>query len=181
MSKTVKEMISRDYAERFGGETELAVISIRGVNANDNNEFRSKLREKQIRVSIVRNTLAKRQFEGTALEALAPVLTGPSALAYGGQSVVEVARELVELIKTFPEVELKGAVLDGELFEGAEGVERLSKFPTREEAIAKTVQLILSPAQKLVASTLGPGRKLASLVKAIEEKLEKGEEIAKVG
>lgn len=181
MSKTVKSMILQDYTERFGAESDVAVISIRGVEANDNNAFRSSLREKDISVTIIRNSLAKRQFEGTALEALAPVLSGPSALTYGGSSVVEIARELIELIKTYPAIELKGAVLDGQLFEGEAGVEALSKFPTREEALSQTVQLFLSPASKLVSSMVGPGRKVASLVKTIEEKLEKGETIAKVG
>lgn len=181
MSKTVKQMILHDYAGKFGEESDVAVISIRGIGSNDTNTLRANLRKKDIKVTVIRNSLAKRQFAEGALDGLAPVLTGPSALAYGGQSVVEVARELVELVKTFPDLELKGAILDGELFEGSDGVERLSKFPTREEAIAQTVQLILSPAQKLVASILGPGRKVASCVKSIEEKLEKGESIAKVG
>lgn len=181
MSKTVKSMILQDYAERFGDQSDVAVISIRGVEANDNNEFRSSLRKKDINVTIIRNSLAKRHFEGTALEALNPILEGPSALTYGGSSVVEIARELIELIKEYPAVELKGAVLDGQLFEGEAGIEQLSKFPTREEALAQTVQLFLSPASKLVSSMVGPGRKVASLVKAIEEKLEKGETIAKVG
>lgn len=181
MSKTVKKMILNDYAERFGEESDVAVISIRGIGANDNNAIRNSLRKKDIRVSVIRNTLAKQHFQGTSLEALGPILTGPSALAWGGQSVVEVARELVELIKEFPDIELKGAILDGELYAGAEGVERLSKFPTREEAIAETVQLILSPGKKLAAGILGPGSRLASIIKSIEEKLEKGEEIAKVG
>ncbi len=181
MSKSVKSMILRDYRARFGSESDLAVISIRGISSNDTNKIRADLRKKDIRVTIVRNSLAKRQFAEGDLSALAPVLTGPSALAYGGASVVEVARELVELVKTFPGIELKGAVLDGQLYAGEEGVKALSRFPTREEAIAKTVTLILSPGRNLAASILGPGRKLASLVKAIEEKLEKGETIAKVG
>lgn len=181
MSKTVKQMILRDYTDRFGDQSDVAVISIRGVASNDTNELRSNLRDKNIHVTIVRNSLVKRMITDSPLDALTPVLSGPSALAYGGNSVVEVARELVEIVKKFPEVELKGAVLDGQLFEGEEGVKALSKFPTREEAIAQTVQLILSPAQKLVGSAMGPGCKIASLIKAIEEKLEKGEEIAKVG
>ena len=181
MSKTVKQMILHDYAECFGGESDVAVISIRGIGANDNNVLRNSLRKKDIRVTVIRNALAKRQFADGPLEAISPLLSGPAALAYGGASVVEVARELVEMVKLFPDLELKGAILDGEVFRGQAGVEALSKFPTREEAIAQTVQLVLSPAQNLVAGVMGPGRNLASLVKAIEEKLEKGEQIAKVG
>ena len=85
----------------------------------------------------------------------------------------------MELVKEFPGIELKGAVLDGQLFEGEDGVKRLSAFPTREEAIAQTVTLILSPGRKLAAQILGPGARVAGLVKAIEERLEKGEAIAR--
>jgi len=72
-------------------------------------------------------------------------------------------------------------VLDGTLFKGKAGVEELSKFPTREEAIGRIVTLIVSPARKLVAQVQGPGSALAGIVKSIEEKLEKGETIAKAG
>ncbi len=181
MSKLVKSMIVHDYTEKFGNQSELAVISIRGVSANDNNEIRSALRAKEIKLTVIRNNLAKNLFAGTDLESLNAVLEGPSAVAYGAESVVDVARELVELLKKFPAIELKGAVLDGELYEGEAGVVALSKFPTRDEAIGKAVQLVLSPAQNLVAGVMGPGRALASIIKTIEEKLEKGETIAKVG
>ena len=181
MSKLVKDMIVHDYAEKFGSMTEVAVISIRGVEANDNNEIRDALRQKDIKLTVIRNNLARKMFSDTALEGLRDVLEGPNALAYGAESVVDVARELVELLKKFPAIELKGAILDGELYEGEAGVVALSKFPTRDEAISQTVQLVLSPAQNLVAGLMGPGRSLASLVKTIEEKLEKGDAIAKVG
>jgi large subunit ribosomal protein L10 len=127
----------------------------------------------------MQNSLAKKAFAGTPLEPLNKLLTGPSALAYGGQSVVEVAREIIALITTMPEVELKGAVLDGQLFEGKAGVTELSKFPTKDEAIAQVVTLVVSPARKLMAQVKGPGSTLAGIIKAIEEKLEKGETIAK--
>lgn len=181
MSKAVKNMVMRDYESRLSGLDDALVISLRGISSNDTNTIRAGLAQKQIRVTIVRNSLAMKAFEGRALAALEPVMSGQNALAYGAESVVHVARELVELVKKFPTIELKGAVLDGELFEGDKGVERLSKFPTRDEAIAQTVTLILSPARKLVSSIKGPGSRLASIVKGIEEKLEKGEAITKVG
>ena len=181
MSKPVKEMIMRDYDARLDGTSDAMLISIRGVNAIDTTKVRSELRKKNIQVTVIRNALARRNFAGTGLEALTPLLKGPSALAFGGQSVVEVAREIVKLVEGIPGVELKGAVLDGTLFEGKKGVEELSKFPTREEAIGQVVTLIVSPARKLVAQVQGPGSTIVGVIKAIEEKLEKGEAIAKVG
>ncbi|MBA4029121.1 MAG: 50S ribosomal protein L10 [Planctomyces sp.] len=181
MSKPVKSMLMRDYQARLSGANDAMLVSIRGMKAIDTTKLRTTLRKSNIRVLIVRNALARKSFKGTPLEALAPLLTGPSALAFGGNSVVEVARQIVDMLKEFPLIELKGAVLDGNLFEGDKGVKELSKFPTRTEAVAQAVTLILSPARNLAAQIKGPGARVAGLVKAIEERLEKGEAIAKVG
>ncbi|MFK7884775.1 MAG: 50S ribosomal protein L10 [Phycisphaerales bacterium] len=180
MSKPVKNMIIEDYKDRFGDTQDALVIGLRGIESNDTNTIRTGLAEKSIRVTIVRNKLFGQAFAGTGLESLKEILSGANAVAYGAESVVEVAREIVELTKKFPDIELKGAVLDGELFEGATGVERLSKFPTRDEAIAKDVSIILGPGASLLGAVKGPGSGIAGIVKAIEEKLEKGEAIAKV-
>jgi len=176
MSKPIKNLITGSYRNRFADVDSAVLIDIRGVASNDNNALRAQLAEKGIRVNVLRNSLAKPAFTGTALEGLNELLQGPNAMVYGGQSVVEVARELVEIVKDFKEIDLKGAIMDGQVF-GPDEVERLSKYPTREEAQAQVVQLILSPAQRLSASIQGPGAKIASLVKAIEEKLEAGETI----
>lgn len=180
MSKPVKNLIIDDYKNRVGDYQDALVISLRGVSSNDTNAIRAGLAKKSIRVTVVRNKLFGQAFAGTNLSALSEVLTGANALAYGAESVVDVAREIVELVKKFPGIELKGAVLDGQLFQGEAGIEALSKFPTREEAIAKDVAIILGPGRKLMASVKGPGAQLAGILKAIEEKLEKGEAIAKV-
>lgn len=181
MSRPTKEFMMRDYEERIGSDTDEAlVVSIRGVDAQTNNRMRNELRKSGIRVTVIRNGLAKLSFKDTPLAGLSPVLEGPSALVYGEESVVNVARELVKWAEEIESLELKGAILDGMLFEGKEGVERLSKFPTREEAIAKNVTLILSPGRKLMGAVQAPGANLLAVVKAIQEKLEKGEAIAAV-
>ena len=179
MSKKIKEMMIRDYQSRVQGADDAMLISIRGVKAIPTSKLRKGLAGKSIKITVVRNALAKKALTGTKLEPLIKLLTGPSALAYGGGSVVEVAREIVKLIATMPEVELKGAVLDGQLFEGKKGVTELSKFPTKAEAIAQIVTLVVSPGRKLLGQIKGPGAAVAGIIKAIETKLEKGETIAK--
>lgn len=179
MSKPVKELMMRDYRGLFEGVSDALVVSIRGVEANANNRLRLGLREKGVRITVLRNSLAKKAIADGPLEGLAPLLDGPSAIAYGGASVVDVARELVKWAKEIENFELKGALLEGELYEGAASVDALSKLPTREEAVAQVVTLILSPARNLAAQIKGPGSRLAGIVKAIEERLEKGETIEK--
>jgi large subunit ribosomal protein L10 len=185
MSKTVKQIIMRDYKNRIAGGGEdfgnALLISIRGLKAIETTRLRGDLSKKKIKITVLRNSLARKAFEGTSLAQLNELLTGANALAHGGESVVEVAREMVEAMNKLPGLELKGAVLDGTLFKGKEGVTELSKFPTKDEAIGQVVTLIVSPARKLVAQVKGPGSTIAGIIKAIETKLEKGETIAKAG
>lgn len=182
MSKPIKTIMMRDYKSRVGEETkDAALISIRGLKAIDNTKVRNELAKKQIKITVVRNSLARKALEASDLQPLTDLMTGASALAYGGASVIEVAREIVGLMAKFPAIELKGAILDGQLFSGKAGVEELSKFPTKDEAIGQVVGLVVGPAKKLVAQVKGPGAGVAGLIKAIEEKLEKGETIAKAG
>ena len=179
MSKPVKEMMIADYQGRFGDIAEALIIDIRGVNANDNNALRLDLLKKDIRVTVLRNTLARKAFKGTDLEPLVPVLDGPTALAYGAESVVDVARELIAWARKVSALELRAAVLDGQLFDGHAGVEALSNYPTRTEAIAQVVQLVLTPGGELVGCALGPGSQIMGIVETMIEKLEKGETISK--
>ena len=181
MSKPIKEMIIADYKQRFEGIDDALLIEIRGVDANVNNSLRMDLGGKAIRVTIVKNSLARKAFAGTALEPLTPALLGPSALAYGGASVIDVARELVTWAKKIEHLQLKAAVLDGEFFEGEAGVKRLSEFPTKEEAQARIVQLVLTPASNVVGAALSPGSTILGIVKEIRSKLEDGQTIAKAG
>ncbi len=182
MSKTMKQAIMRDYKSQIaGGDAaefpDAMLISIRELKGRDATAVRNSLAKKKIKITVIRNSLARKTFEGSGLAALSDLLTGPSALAYGGESVIDVAREIVGLMAKFPKIELKGAVLDGQLFSGKAGCEELSKFPTKDEAIGQVVTLIVSPAKKLVGALKGPGSTVAGIIKTIEDKLEKGEAI----
>ncbi len=181
MSKVVKDLIINEYRKRFDGVTDALLVDIRELKADQNIELRRGLRKKGIRVTVVRNALAAKAFDGTALSPLDSILTGPSAVVYGGETVIDVAREVIDFARKLRKLELKGAILDGEVFKGKAGVEALSKYPTRTEALGQAVQLVLSPGAALVGAVVGPGSAVASILKTIEEKLEKGETIARAG
>ena len=113
MSKPIKELVIADYKKRFESIDGALLVDIRGMTSNDTNDLRLGLQEKRIRVTVVKNALAKKAFTGTDLEALNAGLVGPSAVAYGDTSVVDVARQLVEWARKIKHLTLKGAVLDG--------------------------------------------------------------------
>ena len=180
MSKSVKNMITVEYERRFRDLSEALLIDIRGVAANENNELRQALHADGVKITVIRNSLARGVFADTPLSALAAALDGPSALCYGGESVVDVARMMVGWAKKIKELEVKAAVLDGEFFEGAAGVKRLSTFPTKEESKALVVQLVLVPAGNVVGGAMGPGSQVLGIIKELQERLEKGETIASI-
>ncbi len=180
MSKPIKDMIVREYQKRFVGVDSAVLVELRGVAGADNTNIRQKLRAKSVRVTVVKNALARKAFAGTALDVLAPGLSGPTAVVYGGDSVVGIARDLVKIAKDQEMLVLKGACIDGTWFGGEAGVKRLSEFPTKEEAQAKVVTLVLSPARNLMGAVKGPGGCVMGIVKEIESRLEKGETIAPI-
>ena len=168
MSKPVKEMIRRQLTARLEGVTSVAVVDLTGIDAVANNEIRGRLLAKDIRINVVKNALAKQAFKEVGLETVSELLTGPCALAYGSDSIVTVVRELCDIAKEVKQLTVKGALLDGDLF-GAERIEELSKFPTREEAIAQVVGAVLSAGGDVAACIIAPGGQIASALKTIED------------
>ena len=180
MSKSIKDLIVTEYRRRFEDISDALLIDIRGIEANTNNELRIDLLQKDIHITVLKNSLAKTALAETNLDLLNPTIDGPSALVFGGDSVVDVARNLVDWAKKVKQLELKAAILDGELFEGADGVKRLSDFPTKEEAQATVIQLVLSPAGNVLRAATSPASNLLGIIKEIETRLEEGNTIEKI-
>lgn len=173
MSKKVKNLIEKDLSNRFSTLEGVAVVNPRGIGAIKNNAMRRRLREKGLRMAVVKNTLARRASATTKIAGFDQLLDGPSAVIYGQGSVSAVARILLEEKKADETLELRGLFFDGEIYIGEKGVEQASKLPTREEAISQIVALVLAPGTKLGGVLKSQAGKVAALVKAIEEKAEK--------
>lgn len=179
MSKPVKALIRDHVADRFRDVKSMAIVELTGIDAVTTNRIRGRLLQKSIRLLVVKNSLARQAFRSIGLEAAAELLKGPCAIAYGGDSVVGTVRELLDMRRELAEpLTVKGALMEGEAF-GPDRVEELSRFPTRDEALAGLVCCILAPGARLAACLLAPGGKLAALVKAIEEQA--GEEPRRAG
>ena len=176
MSKQVKDLITKELSGRLKELDGVAVINPRGIDANKNHGMRRRLREKGMRMTVVRNTLARRAVEGGRLQGFDKLLDGPSAVIYGDASISAIARQLMDEKKADATLELRGVFFDGEAYVGDAGVEQVSKLPTREEAVGQLVAAILGPGRKLAAALKGPGGTLGAMLKSIEEKAkEKGD------
>jgi len=149
----------------------VAVINPRGIDAIKNNLIRRRLHEKGLKMVVVKNTLAKRAVgEKSKIHGFDKLLDGPSAVVFGKASISTVARALLDEKKTLETLELRGIFFDGEIYTGEKGVEQVSKLPTREEAIGSLVALILSPGKRLGGIFKSQAGRVASLIKAVEER-----------
>ena len=176
MSKKVKGLIEKELSSRLGGVEAVGVINPRGINAIANNQMRRRLRDKKLRMTVVKNTLVARATGASKLKGFERLLNGPSAVIYGqGVGISAIARAILDEKKAIDALEMRGAFFDGEIYEGDKGIETASKLPTREEAIGTIVAAILGPGRKLGAALKGPGGKLGGVLKAIEDKAPKTE------
>ena len=175
MSKYVKNLIMRDVTAKFKDVDGVAVINPRGINATKNNNIRKKLHAKKLKMTVVKNSLAKKALADSKIKGFEQLLDGPSALVYGQASIADIARLLLDEKKADEKIELRGVFFDGEVYAGQKGVEQVSKMPTREEAIRTVLAAILSPARKLAGAIKSPGAKLGAILKTIEEKAKEKE------
>lgn len=170
MSKYLKELISDDLKKRFDGVTDLILVDIAALEANTNVELRKQLRQKNIQLLMVKNSLARRATEGTALAPAFEGVEGSAAVVWGAEDIVSLAKEITRIgqDKQFAKLAPKGGVMGGSKL-SAEDIAKVSKWPSRAEQLSLLVGQILSPGATLSAQLLGPGAKLGSQIKKKSE------------
>lgn len=171
MSKYVKDLVSKHYAQRLEGVDDALVVNVIGLDANQSVVLRKELREKNIQLLVVKNSLVKRASEGTPLAPVFEGAEGSLAIMWGSEDAISLAKEATKLQndKNYEAFETRGGVIDGEVL-SADRVREISKWPSREEQLSLLVSQILGPGANLCSQLVGPGRSLASQVKQVEEK-----------
>jgi len=173
MSKTVKDLLTRDIASRLTDVENCVVANVIGLDANSTVVLRKRLREKDISLMVIKNSLARRATEGTALAPAFEGLDGAAAVVWGGEDFVSLVKEVVELDKSaeYAAFEARGGVMDGEQL-SSDKVKEISKWPSRLEQLSILSGQLTAPWTKLQSQLTGPGGMLAS---QIEKKSKEGE------
>ena len=174
MSKQVKNMLVDDIKSRLQGVVELIVVNIGPLDAQRTTQLRKQLRQKNIHLQMVKNSLIRRATVSTQLAAAFAQTEGMLAIAWGGEDVVDLAKELTRIsaLKDFEGLQFRGGAIDGTAM-SSEEVKLIAKWPNRSEQLSILSGQISSVGGVLVSQIIGRGATLASQIASRVEELEK--------
>ena len=140
----LKQPIIDEIRALLDGAVSATVVDYRGLTVSEDTQLRKTLREAGVQYKVFKNTLIKRAAEGTDFSQLDGFLEGPTAIAVSRDDATAAARILAKFAKTAPNLELKGAVVEGKLYDEKE-VQALAEIPSREELLGRLLGSIQSP------------------------------------
>jgi len=175
MSKYVKQLISKEIRTRLSGVSDALLVDVIGLNTDKTYALRRKLREKNIQLLVVKNSLARMATEGTPLAPAFSGIDGSLAIVWGSTDFVQLAKDVIEIQKdpAFEKLATRGGVLDQEQL-SPERVTEVSKWPSRAEQLSLLMGQILAPGANLLSQLKSPGGALASQIKQKSEGDEPG-------
>jgi large subunit ribosomal protein L10 len=163
-----------ELTERFRDSSGAVLTEYRGLTVAQLAELRKSLGE-HASFAVVKNTLTKIAVTEAGLsDQLAPLLAGPSAIAFVGGDVVEAAKGLRDFAKANPLLVIKGGVLEGKAMTPDEVI-KLADLEPREVLLAKLAGAMKATQARAAGAFNALPVQMAQLAEALRAKLEAGE------
>lgn len=133
--------------DKLTSSTAVFLTEYRGLTVHELKELRTALAKQGTEYKVAKNTLARIAAKQAGLEDLTAMLEGPVALAFAGGDAVVTAKELSEFAKKAPALVVKGALMEGVIYDEA-GAKRLASLESREVMLAKAAGMFITPIQQ---------------------------------
>ena len=157
-----------EIQERLTKVQGAVVTDYRGLNAGEMTALRKELREAGIEFKVLKNTLTILAAEKAEMNDLIPLLTGPTAFAFGYDDPVAAAKIISEFAKKNKNLEIKGGILEGAVLDPAGG-ESLADLPSREVLLAMVMRAMQGPLSGMVNVLQGNIRNLVYALEAVRK------------
>ena len=161
MNKERKKNYITEMTAQFEKSEAVLVTHYQGLTVKQLDELRSKMREHGIKFQITKNRITKIALENSRCKDLANLFTGPTAVALSDDAISS-AKILTKFSKDNKNLKILGGIMGKDILD-VEGVQNVATLPTLEEARAKIVGILRSPAQKIASILLAPASKIAIL------------------
>jgi len=171
LNKQSKEDLVAEFAEKLKVAKAAFLADYRGLDVDQANDLRNKLREVGVEYRVVKNTLLRLAAKDTGSACFDEFLSGPTAIALVNEEPVGPAKALVEFAKKHEAFELKAGMLDGKLLAVAE-IQALAELPSRDELLAKMLGSMSAPATNFVGVLAAVPRTFVQVLAAIKDQKE---------
>ena len=148
-----------------------AIAEYRGLNVAEITELRTKARESDVYLKVVKNSLSKKALADTNFECLTKTLQGPIIIALSTDDLASPARLFKDFSKDYEQLKTVSLAIDGNVFPSSE-LNRIAKLPTRNEAYSTIVGLMQAPIEKALRTLNEIPVKFTKLILAVKENQE---------
>ncbi len=159
MNRTEKQDLVADLHKVLAGANLVIVTQQSGLTVAEVSNLRRQMRAAGAGYKVTKNRLTRLALEGTQFEALRPLFTGPTAIAFS-EDPVAAAKICVEFAKGNEKLTIVGGALAGEALDSGR-ISELAKLPSLDELRAKLIGVLQAPATKLAVVTKEPAAQLA--------------------
>ncbi len=163
-----KKAVVAEVADVAQSAHSAVAAEYRGLTVGDMTELRAKARAEGVYLKVAKNTLVRRAVEGTDFECMGDGLTGPLLFAFSLEDPGAAARLIKDYAKSNDRLIAKLVAVGAQLHDASE-LERLSKLPTRDQAIAMLMGVMKAPIEKFVRTLAEPHTKLVRTVAAVRD------------
>ena len=163
-----KEQNIKEIKEKINKAESIVLVDYRGLNVEQLTELRSLYRKAGVEYKVYKNTMMRFAFKDSGLEEFNEFLKGPSAIAFGYDDPVQVAKITAEFAKSNDKLEIKAGIVDGKVID-ISGVNSLAELPSREVLVAQALGGLNAPIQGFANVLQGTIRSLATVLNAIAE------------
>ena len=161
MNKEKKKAYISEMTSEFDKSEAVIVTHYQGLTVNQLDELRAKMREHGIIFKITKNRITKLALEKTRCKDLSDLFSGPTAVALSEDAITS-AKILTNFSKENKSLKILGGIMGNDILDVA-GVQNVATLPSLDEARAKIVGILRSPAQKIASILLAPASKIAIL------------------
>ena len=161
MNKERKKTYISDMTSQLDKSQAVIVTHYQGLTVSQLDDLRKQMREHGIIFKITKNRITKLALENTRCKDLSELFTGPTAVALSDDAI-QTAKILTKFSKDNKNLKILGGIMGNDILDIA-GVQNVATLPSLEEARAKIVGILRSPAQKIASILLAPASKIAIL------------------
>jgi large subunit ribosomal protein L10 len=147
MPTEAKQETVAELRDEIARSRTMIVSEYRGLTVKEIAEIRRALRKQDVSYRVVKNRLMRIAAQDTLGGALDPLLTGPTAIAFGTDEAAT-AKAVIDATRPYRIVRITGGVLGDRMID-ADGVTRLATLPPREVLLARLAGAVQSPTATL--------------------------------